>query len=97
MKIENLTNPGVDPVDGDLIRITYPNGSTEEKYYWTPYVNPAPGRKEVILARLVEIDTISDKPRTRRELALSKKATKDWLQSLDDEAAALRTELGTLP
>lgn len=58
---------------------------------------PVPGRKEVILARLVEIDVISDKPRTRRELALSKKATKDWLQALDDEAAVLRTELAGLP
>lgn len=57
----------------------------------------APSRKEVILSRLAEIDTTFDKPRTRRELALSKGATKAWLQALDDEAAALRTELAGLP
>lgn len=54
---------------------------------------PGPGRKEAVLSRLAEIDAISDKPRTRRELALSKNATKVWLQTLDDEATALRTEL----
>ena len=35
MTIENLTNPGQPPVDGDYIRITYPNGSFEEKHYYT--------------------------------------------------------------
>ncbi len=41
MTTENLTNPGVDPVDGDLIRITHANGSTEEKRYVAP-VPPSP-------------------------------------------------------
>jgi hypothetical protein len=41
MTIENLTNPGVDPVDGDLIRKTYPNGFTEKKEYHAP-VDPGP-------------------------------------------------------
>lgn len=50
-------------------------------------------RKDEILERLTEIDTTTDKPRTRRELALAKTATKTWLQTLDDEAAALRVEL----
>lgn len=34
MTIENLTHPGVAPVDGDLIRITHSNGAKEEKQYW---------------------------------------------------------------
>lgn len=54
-------------------------------------------RRAEILARLDAIDAATDKPRTRRELALSKAATKAWLQILDDEAVALRTELATLP
>lgn len=58
---------------------------------------PPVARKGIILARLAEIDAISDKPRTRRELTLSKAATKTWLQGLDDEAITLRTELATLP
>lgn len=53
-------------------------------------------RKDVITARLLEIDSTTDKPRTRRELALNKGPTKAWLQTLDDEAIALRTELAGL-
>lgn len=58
---------------------------------------PVKSRREEINARLTEIDTTMDKPRTRRELALSKNATKAWLQTLDDEASALRAELAALP
>jgi len=36
MQVINLTNPGADPVDGDLIRIIYQNGSSETKYYSAP-------------------------------------------------------------
>lgn len=39
MIVDNLTNPGVAPVDGDQIRIVYANGATEQKQYWSP---PAP-------------------------------------------------------
>lgn len=53
-------------------------------------------RKAEILARLEAIDALADKPRTRRELALGKAATKTWLQTLDTEAATLRAELGAL-
>lgn len=97
MNITNLTTPGVVPAPGDLIEITYENGATERRQHSDPPVIPIPDRKAVILARLAEIDAISDKPRTRRELALSKNATKAWLQTLDDEATALRTELAGLP
>ncbi len=38
MQIQNITNPGVAPVDGDFIRITYENGNVEEKHYWAPVV-----------------------------------------------------------
>lgn len=65
---------------------------------WEEVVEVAipPSRREAILARLAEIDATTDKPRTRRELALAKAATKAWLQTLDDEASALRTELAGL-
>lgn len=38
MKIENLTNKNrVDnPSNGDYLKYTYSNGSTEKKYYWDP-------------------------------------------------------------
>ena len=39
--IENLTNPGVDPVDGDRIRITHAGGAVEVKEYHAP-VDPGP-------------------------------------------------------
>ncbi len=58
---------------------------------------PVKSRREEIQARLIEIDAISDKPRTRRELALSRAATKTWLQTLDDEASTLRAKLAALP
>lgn len=35
MKIkENLTNPGATPVNGDLIKITHPNGTIERKKFY---------------------------------------------------------------
>jgi hypothetical protein len=39
--IENLTNPGADPVDGDRIKITHGNGAVEIKEYHAP-VDPDP-------------------------------------------------------
>ena len=95
-QVINLTNPGQEPADGDKIRIIHSNGATEEKQYTEPVVPPAPTRRDVIIARLLEIDATTDKPRTRRELQLNKAATKTWLQTLDDEAVALRTELAGL-
>lgn len=36
MKIENLTNPNRadNPINGDYLKYTYDNGSTEKKHYW---------------------------------------------------------------
>lgn len=34
MTIENLTHPGLDPVDGDFIKITHENGMIESKHFW---------------------------------------------------------------
>lgn len=59
----------------------------------TPVINNADIRKQDILARLSEIDRLSDTPRARREALLSNTA---WLSSLDTEAAALRVEFSTL-
>ena len=42
--IENLTNPGAPPVEGDWIRITYPDGRTEKKQFHEP-IAPAPVRR----------------------------------------------------
>lgn len=36
MEIENLSNPGETPVDGDLVRITHDSGAVEVKQYFTP-------------------------------------------------------------
>lgn len=96
MQVINLSNPGQSPIDGDRVRVIHANGSTEEKQYTAPVEPAEPSRRDVIRARLAEIDSISDKPRTRRELQLNKTATKAWLQTLDDEADALRTELAGL-
>ena len=43
MEIENLTHPGADPTDGDLVRVTHSNGATEIKEYWTPAPPEPPG------------------------------------------------------
>lgn len=53
-------------------------------------------RKDAILERLAEIDKLTTKPRTTRELALGNTATKAWVTALDSEAATLRTELAAL-
>lgn len=55
-----------------------------------------PTRKDAVLARLAEIDKLTTKPRTTRELALGNTATKAWVTALDSEAATLRTELAAL-
>lgn len=39
MKIENLTNPGLPPIEGDLIRTTYDDGVVEERYYFDGLTN----------------------------------------------------------
>lgn len=64
----------------------------------TIYEAPAyvPTRRDEILARLTEIDRLTTKPRTTREIALGNPATLTWVMSLDAEAATLRTELAAL-
>ncbi|WP_312222561.1 hypothetical protein [Rhizobium rhizoryzae] len=54
MQIENLTKPGVAPVDGDLVRITHDSGTVETKQFWTPVarVDPPPAEP---------VDDISDR------------------------------------
>ena len=96
MQIINLSRENQEPADGDLIRIVYENGATEEKQYTEPVEPTPPTRRDVIRARLAEIDATTDRPRTRRELQLNKTATRAWLQTLDEEADALREELKTL-
>lgn len=44
MEIENITNPGAEPADGDWIRITYPSGGTTEKQF---HVHPEPSAEEI--------------------------------------------------
>ncbi|MCC0033751.1 MAG: hypothetical protein H6887_00635 [Hoeflea sp.] len=46
MSIENLTNPGAEPVEGDWIAITRPSGGVERKQYVAPA--PAPTTYKVI-------------------------------------------------
>lgn len=58
MTIENLTSPGVDPVDGDLVRITHGNGAVEVKQYFTPAPPSPPGPPPLL-------------PLTRRQLRLA--------------------------
>lgn len=42
MEIINHTNPGAEPVDGDLIERRYPNGAIEQVQYWSPAPDPGP-------------------------------------------------------
>lgn len=50
MMIENLTNPGAEPVDGDMIQITHPSGAVERKPYWAPVPSPEPAMHLAITA-----------------------------------------------
>lgn len=40
--IENLTNPGADPVDGDMIQITHQSGAIERRRHWHAAPPPEP-------------------------------------------------------
>ena len=44
MAIENITNPGAEPADGDWIRVTHSNGGTTEKQF---HVHPEPSAEEI--------------------------------------------------
>ncbi len=46
MIIENLSNPGADPKNGDLIEYTYPSGTKERKTFFkiVPDIEPEPER-----------------------------------------------------
>jgi len=36
LNITNITNPGAEPTDGDILQHTYENGMVVEKQFWTP-------------------------------------------------------------
>jgi len=60
MIVENLTSPGVDPVDGDLVRITHANGATETKEYWTPVAaEPEPPTLAPLTRRQLRLGLLS--------------------------------------
>ena len=46
MAIENITNPGAEPSDGDWIRITRRNGTYTEKQF---HVHPEPSAEDIAL------------------------------------------------
>lgn len=71
--IENLTNPGVDPVDGNLVRKIYPNGTTVVEEYHTP-VDPGPAPTVYkILTKLQAIERLMvDGGMTPAELVTAK-------------------------
>ena len=55
--IANLTNPGADPIDGDMMEYRYLSGSIERKAYYAPvepepYVAPVPSAVSMAQARL---------------------------------------------
>ena len=72
---------------------TYPNNYT---LLSDPSPSTASLRRAEINTRLETIDTLADKPRTRRELALGVTATMTYVTTLNAEAVALRAELATL-
>ena len=58
MTIENITNPGVDPIDGDWITIHHPSGAIERKTYYAPVEpEPAPTTYKV-LTKLQAIEVL---------------------------------------
>lgn len=75
----------------------WPNWSGVEwvmaNYRAAPTPDPKIAQRASILAQLAAIDVLTDKPRTRREVALGNLT---YLQSLDDQAAALREQLAAL-
>lgn len=86
MEIENLTNPGVPPVHGDLIRITYTNGMIEEKEFVDlPYEEPPPSYRDLTKADFTAL--VSTGLTSAQKLALRKNADMElaWMQ-IDDLA-----------
>lgn len=53
-------------------------------------------QKSLLFAQLEELDRVTMKPRTQRELALSNPAVLTWLAEQDAEAAILRAQLAAL-
>lgn len=60
MIIENITNPGQQPVHGDTVRYVYPNGASETKVFVsvTPVVTLAGAKSAKISAIRAHFETI---------------------------------------
>ena len=84
MTIENISNPGEDPVEGDWIRITYPSGGyTEKQFHETPVIPQeeinlgARGWRDGELAASDWIVPVTDHPKHSEWLAY-RVTLRDW-------------------
>lgn len=75
MKTLNLSNPGVEPIDGDLIRIEYDSGATETKYHCASAApdkspSPAPWTKKEFLLKFTPTEYAAIAAATKTNAAL---------------------------
>jgi len=81
--ITNITRPGLQPANGDLIRITHQNGASEERQYWEPVAPPAPDPVRVI-SRVQFLKRFTQKERIAiRTAAKVNDVVHDYLTLLD--------------
>lgn len=98
MLIENLSRPGVLPVDGDFVEVTHDNGYVERKHHFFAVISASQARKLEIMKALSDIDAETGSSRAMREalLDLLPAGKGQGLRGREGAAIALRAELATL-
>jgi len=96
--IENLTNPGQAPIQGDLVRITHNNGAVEEKTYFDSPSLAQYKLDRISLIKQEAFDRISDidwKVTRARERLEASVGTQQDLNDVLSERETIRTNSDT--
>lgn len=97
MNIENLTNPGEQPVHGDVVRITHASGAIEEKQFIDlPYEAPSPPVARIDTPLFIMRFTPQERVAMRQAAKADNEYAsliEDWLAILNDPRLAY-VELG---
>lgn len=98
MKIENLSNPGKEPLEGDFVEVLHSNGDIERRHHFSFNATATENRKNEIRQRLTDIDLESGTSRALREalIDLLPAGKGNGLRGKETEAAALRAEMAIL-
>lgn len=86
MILNNLTNPGVAPVDGDWVEYVYGNGAREQKAYFAPLEPEEPPKEPIpVFAFYLDIGPFFDRFGTKKLPVLVAAKTDPLVGALIDD------------